>query len=145
MRNLKKFTEYVEEGVVKKQFPDKSRAENLAEESKRKFNSLNRIKSKVGIDDENANDIIENCYDIIIGLIRAKMLLRGFSSLGAGAHEAEVAFLKELKMNEKDVQFINQLRYFRNGILYYGKRFDKDYAEKVFNFLRRIFILLTNN
>jgi len=145
MRNLKKFTEYVEEGVVKKQFPDKSRAENLAEESKRKFNSLNRIKSKVGIDDENANDIIENCYDTIIGLIRAKMLLRGFSSLGAGAHEAEVAFLKELKMNEKDVQFINQLRYFRNGILYYGKRFDKDYAEKVFNFLRRIFILLTNN
>ena len=75
-------------------------------------------------------------------LIRAKMLLEGFNSSGKGAHEAEVAYLRELKFSESDVQFANQLRYFRNGITYYGKRFNKDYALKVLGFLDKIYKIL---
>lgn len=93
---------------------------------------------KIGLNDENANDIIEDCYDILISLIRAKMLLSGFNSSGIGAHEAEVAYMKNLDFLDTEIRFMNELRYFRNGIMYYGKRFDKEYAEKVLNFLKKI-------
>jgi hypothetical protein len=135
MKTLKHFEEYLEEGIVKKQTPDNSRAENLVKESERKSNSLKLILEKIGITDENANDIIEYCYDIILNIIRAKMLRKGYGSSGLGAHEAEVSYLRKIGVSEPDVQFMNQLRYFRNGILYYGKRFDKEYAEKVIVFL----------
>jgi len=34
---------------------------------------------------------------------------------------------------------MNQLRYFRNGIKYYGKVLDKEYAEQIVSFLNRIY------
>ncbi|MAG07592.1 hypothetical protein CMI46_02145 [Candidatus Pacearchaeota archaeon] len=138
MRELKEFEEFLKKGIVKKQTPDEARAKDLNEEAERKFGSLNMILDKIGLSDENANDIIEICYDIVSYLIRAKMLLRGYSSSGAGAHEAEVAYLKTLNFSEEDVRFVNQLRYFRNGIMYYGKRFDKEYAEKVIDFMKKV-------
>jgi len=135
MNPLKDFEEFINQGIVKRQSPDKSRAMDLVKESNRKFNSLLVFLNKIGLDDENANDVIEDCYNIIIGLIRAKMLLVGFNSSGSGAHEAEIAYLKVLNFSVRDVEFANQLRYFRNGIMYYGKKFDKEYAEKVYHFL----------
>lgn len=66
------------------------------------------------------------------------MLESGFNSSGIGAHEAEVAYLRELGFSETKVKFCNQIRYFRNGMLYYGKSFDKDYAEKVVAFLEEL-------
>jgi len=75
-------------------------------------------------------------------LIRAKMLKEGFNSLGKVAHEAEVSYLRKIGFNDKDVEFSDQLRYFRNGITYYGKIFDEEYAQKVFNYLRKIYPLL---
>ena len=76
--------------------------------------------------------------DIIIYLIRAKMLSKGYNASGFSAHESEVAYLKNLSFNDIEINFINQLRYFRNGIMYYGKRFDKEYAEKILNFINKI-------
>ncbi len=67
------------------------------------------------------------------------MLIWGFNSSGQGAHEAEVSYLRELNFKEQDVQFADQIRYFRNGMLYYGTLLDKEYAEKVINFTRRIY------
>ncbi len=136
MKSLKQFEEYLEEGIVKKQTPDESRAESLLKESERKSDSLKLILNKIGITEENANDIMEYCYDIILNIARSKMLVKGYGSSGLGAHEAEVSYLRKMGFLESDVQFMNQLRYFRNGILYYGKRFDKEYAEKVIGFLK---------
>jgi len=133
---LRKFEEFLKKGIIKKQSSNKNISNDLISESERKFNSLKNILDKIGIDDENANDIIEYCYDILIKLIRAKMLLQGFSSSGVGAHEAEVSYLRNLGFLEEDVNLMNQLRYFRNGIMYYGKRFDKKNAEKILKFLR---------
>ena len=99
---------------------------------------LNEILNKIGLLDENANYFIENSYDILIELIRAKLLIDGFSSSGKGAHEAEVSYMRKLDFNESDVGFMNDLRYFRNGILYYGKNFDKEYGKKVLDFLKKI-------
>ena len=96
MKPLRDFKEFVQNEIIKTQTPDKLRADDITRESERKENFLNTILNKIGLNQENAKDIIEYCYDIIIGLIRAKMLLNGFNSSGAGAHEAEVSYLKEL-------------------------------------------------
>lgn len=57
-------------------------------------------------------------------------------------HEAEVAYLRVIEFDEKDVQFADQMRYFRNGMLYYGTLLDKEYAEKIIEFTKRIYEIL---
>lgn len=138
MKILKKFEEFLKEGVVKKQFPDEIRAMDLISQSNKTFKSVMEISDKIGVNDINSEIIIKESYDAVMTLIRAKLLLAGFNSSGVGAHEAEVAYLRELNFFESEVQFLNQLRYFRNGIIYYGKKFDKEYAKKVFDFLKKI-------
>lgn len=135
---MKDFDDFLKLGVIKKQSVDVPRAKDLVSEANRKFNQIKRIFDKIGLDDENANDIIESSCDVILGLIRAKMFLKGFSASGKGSHEAEVSYLNKLNFKDDEIEFINKLRYFRNGILYYGKRFNKEYSEKVINFLNKI-------
>ena len=135
---MKEFKEFVEKNIIKKQTPNKSRARDLYEESERKYKSLNRIIENIGLLEENANDIIEYCYDILISLIRAKLYLEGFKSSGEGSHEAEISYLLELNFSETKTRFMDELRYFRNGIKYYGKRFDTEYAKKVIHFMESI-------
>ena len=136
---MKYFEEYVSEGVVKKQYADISRANFLTKESEKAYSSLMKIIKALGIDDENANTVIKTAYDILMEVIRAEMLKQGYNSVGAGAHEAEVSFTRKLKLSENEVQFLDQLRYFRNGIMYYGKILDKEYAENVMKFLDEIY------
>lgn len=137
MRPIKNFEEFVNEGIVKKQTPDKSRAEFLIKESENAYDLLLIKIEKLGVNDNTANDLIKSCYDILMELIRAKMLLEGYNASGIGAHEAEIAYLKVLNYKEKEIQFLNQLRYFRNGMLYYGTILDTEYAEKVIEFTKR--------
>ncbi|PIN99988.1 hypothetical protein COT72_04095 [archaeon CG10_big_fil_rev_8_21_14_0_10_43_11] len=139
MRIVKSFEEFLEEGVIKKGSNDVERARSMLSEAKRKFFILQNMVDRLGIDDTNANDYVEYCYNIIMFLIRAKMYEQGFSSVGHGAHEAEVAFSRKLKFSETEVRLLNKLRYFRNGILYYGKQFDKEYAEIVIQFTTKIY------
>jgi len=136
---MKKFEEFLKQGVVKKQFPDKPRAQDLIIESDKTFKSVIEVVNKIGINNINANTIIKESYDAIMGLIRAKMLLEGFSCSGQGAHEAEVSYLKELNFSEEEIHFTDRLRYFRNGIMYYGKGFDTEYAKKVITFLKKLY------
>ena len=103
------------------------------------YASLQKSLSKIKIGDENANDYVKTCYDIFMGLIRAKMLLDGYKASGLGAHEAEITYMRNLKFNEGEIKFADQVRYFRNGILYYGTLLDKEYAEKVLEFLNRVY------
>jgi len=141
---VKLFEEYLREGIIKKQTPDVSRAKSLIKEAEESYNVLTGIIERIGLNNQNANYIIKNCYDIIMELIRAKMFLDGFSSSGIGAHESEVSYLKEIGFKDTEVEFADQLRYFRNGILYYGKSFDKEYAKKVLVFLNKIYKRLKN-
>lgn len=139
MRPLKSFEEYMREGIAKRTMTNKGRAKSLVLEAERRIISLKERLEKIGIDDKNANDYVEYCYDLLMHLVRAKMLLDGYSASGSWAHEAEVSYLRILKFEENDVQFTNQLRYFRNGILYYGTVLDKEYADKVIVFTKRIY------
>ena len=132
---MKSFENFVKQGVVKRRSPNKNRAENLVLEANRKLEQIKRNIKQVGIDDENANNIIESCYDVLIGLTRSKMVVEGFSSSGHGAHEGEVAFFSELGFNNSEIIFMNNLRRFRNGILYYGEKFKEDYAKQTIEFM----------
>jgi len=135
---MKKFEEFVERGIVKKQSPQTSRARDLIESSKLKEKNIKEFIKKVGLKEENANEFIENCYSVLISAIRARLFLAGYGSSGYGAHEAEVSFMQELNFNENEVEFMDKLRYFRNGINYYGKKLDKEYAEKVIAYMNKI-------
>ena len=139
MRVLKRFEEFLKEGVAQKRAPDRQRAASLREDAEKRRSFLKKIQEKVGLSDDDANYYIEMAYDVLIGLIRARLLADGFSSSGAGAHEAEVAYLLNLSFPEAAVRQMDNLRYFRNGILYYGTRFNAEYAQKVLLFLERTY------
>lgn len=136
MKAIRNFDEFIKEGIVKLQSPDTPRAEFLIKEAEQSYAYLLKLIEKIGISEENANDYVKKCYDILMELIRAKLLLRGYNASGSGAHEAEVSFLRILGYSEKEVQFADQIRFFRNGMLYYGTILDKEYAEKVISFTK---------
>ncbi len=136
MRPVRDFEEFVIEGIVKKQSADRSRARFLVDESKNAYSLLLELEKKIELSDKTANMFVKSCYDILMELIRAKMLLDGYNSSGFGAHEAEVSYLRIIGFSESEVQFFDQLRYFRNGMLYYGSVMDRAYAGKVIAFTK---------
>ena len=142
MKAIKKFDDFIKERIVKVQKPDRSRAEFLVMEAEKSFAFLYEMIKKLPPDNMNANNYVKSCYDILMELIRARMLLEGYNASGKGAHEAEVAYLRKLKLKETDVQFADQMRFYRNGIMYYGTIMDKEYAEKVIAFTERMYSIL---
>lgn len=139
MRPVRHFDDFLEEGVVRKQSPDISRANFLLAEARTNFRCLQEIKAKLKVTDSSANIIVKSCYDILMESIRARMHIDGYKTYGQGAHAAEVSYLRNLGMDERDVQFADQLRYFRNGILYYGTLMDSAYACNVLGFIERLY------
>lgn len=142
MRAIKDFNEFIKKGTVKMQKPDKSRAEYLMEEAEKSYKLLLIKIEKLDVDDQTANDLVKSCYDILMEIIRAKMLLNGYNASGFGAHEAEVSYTRSLGFKEKDIQFLDQIRYFRNGMLYYGTRLEKENAERIIEFTKNIYLKL---
>lgn len=134
----KPFSEYIVEGIIKKSTPDIRRSEFLIQEADKSLIGLNERLKLIGINENNANSIIKDCHDILLELIRAKLLMSGYSSTGQYSHEAEVAYLKILNFPDTDIAFINDIRYYRNGITYYGKILSADYAKKVVSYTKKI-------
>jgi len=135
----KEFNYFINAGIIRKIKPDFQKSEFLAEESDRTFRGLNKRLDLMGIDKDNVNSIIKDCYDLLMELIRAKLFLDGYSSSGNFSHEAEVSYLKELNFSENEISFMNELRRNRNSINYYGKLFDEEYANKVVNFAKKVY------
>lgn len=136
---MKSFDNFVKTKIVKIQKPDSSRAEFLVKEAERDYSFLQKTIDKIGVNNETANNQVKLCYDVFMELIRAKMFLEGYNASGQGAHEAEVAYLKVLGFKEDDIIFVDEIRYFRNGMVYYGTVLDKVYAEKVIEFTKKIY------
>ena len=135
---MKRFEGYIKEGIVKKITPDINRSIYLKKEAlQRKKFILELLKLK-NIDNENANYFIELAYDTIMEIIRSKMLEKGFKASGNYSHEAEVSFLLELGFSEEKVLLVDDLRKVRNRILYYGRKFDKEFALKVIKLMEEI-------
>jgi len=132
---MKKFEEFVKKGIVKKQSPNKNRAISLIKEAEDKKAFLDLTMSKIPKDKMNANFVVNYCYDILIELVRAKMFFEGYNP--GNSHEAEVAYLEVLGFSLVEVEFMDELRYYRNGTKYYGTILDNSYAEKVLIFLNK--------
>lgn len=142
MRAIKDFNEFIKEGIIKKQKPDVSRVKFLIEETEKSYSMLLLKIEKLGIVNQTANDIVKSCYDLLMELIKAKILLQGYNASGISTHEAEVSFASNLCFNEKDVQFLDEIRYFRNGMFYYGTNLTKDDAERIVNFTKETYLKL---
>ena len=145
MKMPKEFSYYIAQGVIIKSSPNMQRAAFLIKESENSLESIKERVDKIGINDKNANSIIKDCYDILMELIRAKLLTEGYASSGQYSDEAEVSYLQNLKFHENEIIFLNELRYFRNSVTYYGKILDKEYAQKVFSFTTKIYPKLTKH
>ncbi|MBU1129092.1 MAG: hypothetical protein KJ949_00490 [Nanoarchaeota archaeon] len=139
---MKDFQYFINQKIVRKQNPNKARADFLIKEAEQNYSFLLEMFDKIGVSEKNANNFVKNSYDMFMGLIRAKMFLEGYISSGFGAHEAEISYMKVLGFNEEDVQFADKIRFFRNGMLYYGTILDKEYAEKVIVFTKNLFFKL---
>jgi len=140
--SLKIFEEFLKKGIVKKQTPEKSRSNFLVMDAEKDYKYLLKLVDKMGFDDLGLNNYVKLCYDILMGLIRAKMTSEGYKASGFGAHEAEVSYFERIGFPEKDVQFLNKMRFFRNKILYYGTILDKEYVEKVIKFTKKNYPVL---
>ena len=139
MKLPKEFEEYLRNGIIKKSSVNKSRAEFLINESEKSLKGLRKRLKLMGIDEDNTNSIVKDCYDIIMELIRSKLLLDGYSSSGNFAHEAEISYMKKSGFSNSEILFINDLRYFRNSITYYGKILDVEYTKQVVEFTNKIY------
>lgn len=135
--NLRNFEEFLKEGYVKKQTPNRQRALSLIKEAEEKKRFLEISIKNIPEGEMNANFVVESCYDILMELVRAKMFLDGYNS--SNSHEAEVAYLRILGMAENDVRFVNEIRYYRNGIKYYGTILNKEYSGKVLDFMNMFY------
>jgi len=140
--NIESFSRFLKTGTVKKQNSDIPRAESLISESKNRYIFLKEIIKKIGLDEKNTNYIVESVYDILIELIRAKMLIGGFKASGHSAHAAEVSYMEIMGFSEEEMETMDRLRHFRNRIKYYGKKLPLEYAEKIINFLEKTYIKL---
>lgn len=137
---LKEFKQYIEQGTVRKQNPNVNRAESLILESINKKQYLETTLILIPKDKQNPNVIVDQCYDILIELIRAKLQLDGYNT--GQSHEAEVAYLKMLGFSLYETKTMDELRYYRNGTKYYGVILDIKYAEHVILFMQEIYTKL---
>jgi len=138
--SLDSFQDFIKKNIVKKQTPNKERALSLIKEAEEKKRFLDLTLQKIPSEEMNANYVVDSCYDILMELTRAKMFMQGYNS--SSSHEAEVSFLRVLGFAEADVRFMNELRYYRNGIKYYGTILNKEYAEKVLKFMEKMYTKL---
>ncbi len=133
---LRKFEEFLRKGIVKKQTPNEQRAQSLLKEAENNEEFFNMSLKLIPKDKMSYNFIVNSCYDIMMELIRSKMFIDGYNS--GSSHEAEVSYLRKLEFSEAEITFMDELRYYRNGIKYYGKILDKEYADNVLQFMRKI-------
>jgi hypothetical protein len=133
----RKFQEFLDLGIVKKQTPNKERARSLIKEAEGKKHFLMIALKNIPKEEINPNFIVDSCYDIFMELIRARMFQDGFNA--GNSHEAEISYSQLLGFNESEVRFMNSIRYYRNGTKYYGSILSEEYAKSVFNFLNKIY------
>lgn len=137
--NPKKFEEFERERIVTRRNPDKNRALSIIKEAENKKDFLEEVLKKIPLEKQNPNFIVDHCYDIILENVRAIMLLKGINASGNFAHEAEVSYLGVLGFPDTEVQFVDLMRYYRNGIKYYGTMLDLDYAKQVLEFFNKLY------
>jgi len=131
---MKPFSYFVSKGIVKKQSPNKPRAISLLEEAETKHAFIETALTSIAQEKMSPNFIVDYSYDVLMELIRAALFNKGYNA--GNSHEAEVSYAPILGLSPSNAEFLDELRYYRNGIKYYGAMHTKDYAHKVLTFMR---------
>lgn len=134
---MKDFKEFLKSGIVKRQIPNKARAVSLITESTQKKSYLETTMKIIPKEKWNPNVIVDQCYDIIMELIRAKMFQDGYNA--GNSHEAEVTYMKIIGFSEAEAKYMDEIRYYRNGTKYYGTILNSEYMENVIDFLSNVY------
>ena len=139
---MKTFEEFIRNGTIKKQNPNKNRAMSIIMETEEKRAFLSLSLSTIPDDKMNSNFVVTYCYDILMEILRAKMFLDGYNA--GNSHQAEISYLSVLGFSEADIRFMDELRYYRKGTKYYGTRLEKDYAQKAMSFMNKNYPKIRN-
>lgn len=132
---MKKFEEFIEKEIIRKQTPNKKRALSILKEVKKKKDFLELTLKTISREKMSPNFIADTCYDTLIELIRAKMFIDGYNA--GNSHEAEVSYLRKIGFSEPEVIFMDDLRYYRNGTKYYGTLLTEIYAMQALDFMNK--------
>lgn len=130
---MRSFNEFLKQGLVRKKKADEARAKSLIVGAEKRKAVMEKY---LPLNDETAVQITEECYDIIRELLEAKLSKDGYKSYN---HEAVVSYLIELGFSKEEVIFVDTLREIRHGTKYYGKVVNDEYAQKVKEFLSKIY------
>ena len=118
-----KWIECLEDKIVRRTIKDTELSNSLKETA---IDRIEQYAEKIELTDNNARFVLEEYYEAIIELIHALLSKHGFKCYN---HECSVEFLREFyqeKLSESEIQFIHNLRKFRNKIKYAGKFVGKD-------------------
>lgn len=96
---------------------DPERAKDLLIMAKERLNLIKIIPKEV------TYKIIEEYYEIIVELITAIMYSEGYKTLD---HKSLIEFISK-DLEESETQLIDILRKNRHGIVYYGKKINKEF------------------
>jgi hypothetical protein len=130
---MKAFREFLAQGMIKEREKDEARARNLIKSAEKRKSVMEKY---LPLNEETTVQIIEESYDVIREMLEAKLCKEGYKSYN---HEAVIAYLSELGFSQEEVLFVDRLREIRHGTKYYGKNVSIEYAQKVRNFLERIY------
>jgi len=99
---------------------DVERAKDLFNISKERLGIIKIIKKN------RPYKILEEYYEIILGLITSIMYMDGYKTL---SHVSAIEYLsKNYKViSENQIRIINNIRKLRHGIVYYGKKIKQEY------------------
>jgi hypothetical protein len=129
---MKSFDEFIKLGAIKKRGKDDLEPQSIIREAEDRLSYYN----KLPLDEKGATYVTENLYEVIRGLLDAKLLKEGFKSY---SHEATVSYLAKLNFPLSDIIFLDELQKIRNQIKYTGFKVDLEYSKKVSKFVNRIY------
>lgn len=128
---MKDFNSYIKK-EIKTQEKNPILSKALIKSAEKNINFIRKLE----INNENAEHIASDIYEVIREYIEAKLALEGYKSY---SHEATISFLKKFKeFTEGEIEFTDNLRKTRHGIKYYGKEISLEDANNTLEFLNKI-------
>ena len=133
---IKPFEEYIKEGEVEKQLPDKNEAQALMAKAERR---LAYVKERP-VQEQNADLIFEDTYDVMREASQALMSATGYKPL---THEVVVAYLRDKeRLDQSIVEKFDSYRKLRNRSQYSAQKINALKAQEAIAFATELFALL---
>lgn len=128
---MENWKECLEENFVLKISPDKAKAKSLIETANGRVDYVKNII----LNESNANYIFEDYYSSILEYLHALVILDGYKVIN---HLCLGYYLKEILKKEGLFRIFDDLRFKRNGLVYYGKRMEFEVSLDAINKCKKL-------